>query len=127
MIWVILGATFFVVLMALIFLIPGVVGAPYVPSKREQVKQAFSELYKVSKKDFLIDLGSGDGVVLEMAREKGARVLGVELNPVMVLYARVRRRVRVTLYLVSNAFDVPEGALVKRVGAHYLYKIEPEG
>lgn len=43
------------------------------------------ELAQVGAKDFVIDLGSGDGrVVIEAARTRGARGLGVELDPDLV-------------------------------------------
>ena len=39
-------------------------GAPYVPSKPREVKRAFTKLYKLSAKDVVVDIGSGDGLVL---------------------------------------------------------------
>ena len=38
----------------------------------------------VTAKDFLIDLGSGDGRNVIAAAKRGARALGVEFNPDMV-------------------------------------------
>ncbi|MBY0437264.1 MAG: SAM-dependent methyltransferase [Burkholderiales bacterium] len=59
-------------------------GVPYVPTPWPVVK-AMLELAQVGEKDFLIDLGSGDGrVVIEAARTRGARGLGVELDPDLV-------------------------------------------
>ena len=59
-------------------------GVPYVPTPWPVVK-AMLELAKVGEKDFVIDLGSGDGrVVIEAARSRGARGLGVELDPDLV-------------------------------------------
>ena len=78
------------VIVMLIFLIPGLTGAPYVPSKREQVEKVFTKLYKLSKKDYLIDLGSGDGIILELAAKHGATTLGLEINP--ILARRTRRK-----------------------------------
>ena len=37
-------------------------------------------------------MGSGDGVVLKIARQQGARAFGVELNPLLVLLSRWRLR-----------------------------------
>lgn len=60
-------------------------GAPYVPSHRRDVERAFTELYKLTAKDVVIDVGSGDGIVLRQAAQKGARAVGYELNPVLVI------------------------------------------
>lgn len=56
-------------------------GAPYVPSRRKHIDDAFRKLYKLSSKDVLVDLGSGDGVVLRAASKYGARAIGYELSP----------------------------------------------
>lgn len=77
---------------AVIILVFGLVvarGAPYVPSHRRYVRQAFKELYPVSEKDTLVDLGSGDGVVLRAAAERGAKAVGYELNPILVLITKL--------------------------------------
>ncbi len=58
-------------------------GAPYVPSQRRYIKRAFTHLYPLSKKDVLIDVGSGDGVVLRVARKFGAKAVGYEINPAL--------------------------------------------
>lgn len=67
-------------------------GAPYVPSKRRDIKQAFTDLYPLTARDTLVDIGSGDGVVLRMARQFGAEAIGYEINPVLVLISRVLSR-----------------------------------
>lgn len=59
-------------------------GAPYVPSKRRELERALDELYPVGKDDVLIDVGSGDGVVLREAAKRGAKAVGYELNPIFV-------------------------------------------
>lgn len=64
-------------------------GAPYVPSHRREVMRAFDELYKVGTKDVVVDVGSGDGIILRLASQRGARAIGYELNPVLVLIARI--------------------------------------
>src|SRR5690606_32025475 len=47
------------------------------------------EMAKVTPKDFVVDLGSGDGrTVIAAARDFGARALGVEYNPKMVELSR---------------------------------------
>lgn len=67
-------------------------GAPYVPSKRKELKQAFENLYTPGKKDTVVDIGSGDGVVLRMAAAYGARAVGYELNPLLVLISNLLSR-----------------------------------
>ena len=65
------------------------IGAPYVPSQRKYVKRAFESLYKVGPKDILVDVGSGDGVVLRIAAAYGAKAIGYEINPFLVLLSRL--------------------------------------
>lgn len=65
-------------------------GAPYVPSLKKEVRAAFSELYPLSAKDCVVDLGSGDGTVLRIAKQFGVRrLVGYELNPVLALISRL--------------------------------------
>ncbi|MEO5690923.1 MAG: hypothetical protein ABIQ64_01935 [Candidatus Saccharimonadales bacterium] len=81
------------ILPAIVFAVPFVVvasfllvvvrGAPYIPSHKKQVRRAFSELYNLKDSDRVLDLGSGTGTVLQVAREYGALALGYELNPVL--------------------------------------------
>ena len=63
-------------------------GAPYVPSKVRDIRRAFDELYIVSAHDVLVDLGSGDGIVLREASKRGARAVGYEIHPLLVIISR---------------------------------------
>lgn len=63
-------------------------GAPYVPSKPRDLARAFEELYPLSSEDLLVDIGSGDGMVLRAASRRGARAVGYELNPILVLITK---------------------------------------
>ncbi|MBF1024390.1 MAG: hypothetical protein HXK98_00630 [Candidatus Nanogingivalaceae bacterium] len=63
-------------------------GAPYVPSRRRDLQRAFNELYQLKEADSLVDIGSGDGVVLREASRRGARAIGYELHPLLVLLSR---------------------------------------
>lgn len=67
-------------------------GAPYVPTKHRPLKKAFTTLYPLSDKDTLVDIGSGDGVVLREAARHGARAIGYELNPILVLISKLISR-----------------------------------
>lgn len=74
-----------------LFLLFGLVvfrGAPYVPSKKGNLKEAFTELYPLGEFDLLVDIGSGDGVVLREASKRGAKALGYEINPVLVFISK---------------------------------------
>ena len=74
-------------------------GAPYVPSLRKEVYSAFNELYPIGRGDTVVDLGSGDGSILLAASKKGARCVGVELNPVLAAISRFRLRKRADVKL----------------------------
>lgn len=78
-------------------------GAPYVPSKKRELIEAFDELYHVDASDVLVDIGSGDGIVLREAAKRGARAIGYELNPILVVISRwlSRNDPRVTVYLAD--------------------------
>lgn len=105
---VLLGATSFLVVfnaLALPFAIPKLrrfLGAPYVPMKRKAVEALFEQVLPqwaatrsgASGKGLenlrLVDFGSGDGRIVQMAAEKGMRATGYELNPYLVLWSRLR-------------------------------------
>ncbi len=78
-------------------------GAPYVPSKKSDLRRAFDELYPLGPDDTLVDIGSGDGIVLRMAAARGARAVGYELNPVLVFTSWLlsRRQPGVTVHLAN--------------------------
>lgn len=59
-------------------------GAPYVPSQKKYVRRAFEQLYPLGKKDVLVDVGSGGGIILRLASSYGAKVIGYEINPILV-------------------------------------------
>src|SRR5437763_14579991 len=55
----------------------------WVPTPQAVVDKML-DLARVTPKDFLIDLGSGDGRTVITAAKRGARAMGVEYNPDMV-------------------------------------------
>lgn len=63
-------------------------GAPYVPTRREQSETAL-DLLKLKQGQTLYELGCGDGRVLKLAASKGLIVVGYELNPLLVLTAKL--------------------------------------
>ena len=72
-----------------LFGVTALTGAPYVPTRRREICAAFDELYAVSDTDTIIDIGCGDGVVLREAARRGARAVGYEINPLLVLVAKM--------------------------------------
>ena len=55
----------------------------WVPSTPEIIEKML-DMANVTKNDFVIDLGSGDGRIVIAAAKRGARAMGVEFNPKMV-------------------------------------------
>jgi hypothetical protein len=58
----------------------------WVPTPQTTVDKML-DLTKVTDKDYLIDLGSGNGITVITAAKRGATALGVEFNPEMVALA----------------------------------------
>ena len=99
---------------ALLFGLTVLRGAPYVPTKRKLLDKAFDELYPLSDKDMLVDIGSGDGVVLRAAAARGARAVGYEINPLLVFASRLlTRSPLVTIKLADFWYaELPAGTTV---------------
>lgn len=95
-------------------------GAPYVPSQKRHVIRAFTELYALDDDDVLVDIGSGDGIVLREAARRGATAIGYELNPILVFISRFlsRREPNVRVYLADFWFVAlpPETTVVYTFG-----------
>lgn len=75
-------------------------GAPFVPSRIEDIRWAFDTL-NISSNDVVLDLGCGSGTILCEAARRGARVIGYEYHPLLVWSARwrlARRSARATIY-----------------------------
>ena len=65
-------------------------GAPYVPVKSKPLKRFLASIH-VKENQHIFDLGSGDGSVLLLAASHfKMRASGVELNPLLVLFSRLR-------------------------------------
>lgn len=82
---------FFILFLFAVVLFAGVllVGAPYVPTLKKQAETAL-DMLELQSGDTLLELGCGDGKVLVMAAERGIRVVGYEVNPLLVIVARIR-------------------------------------
>ncbi|MBP9667199.1 hypothetical protein KBD87_00120 [Candidatus Saccharibacteria bacterium] len=67
-------------------------GAPYVPSLQTDLHDALAHVYTPTRGDVVIDIGSGDGTVLRAVSQYGARAIGYEINPVLVLVTMLLSR-----------------------------------
>lgn len=110
-------------------------GAPYVPSQRKYVRRAFAQLYKVTTKDVLIDVGSGDGLVLRLAAQRGATAIGYEINPGLVVISRLLslRYKKVSIQLANFwRVELPSATTVvyifgvSRDGKRFIRKLQAE-
>jgi SAM-dependent methyltransferase len=86
MMWLIFGL---ILLLAAAFGGVLLVGAPYLPTLNKQVETAL-DLLDLKPGQTLLELGCGDGKVLLAAARHGLTVVGYELNPFLVLVARLR-------------------------------------
>jgi precorrin-6B methylase 2 len=79
----------FGVALAIFLLGTAAIGAGWEPTSRKKVRRML-ELSETGPSDVVYDLGSGDGrIVIEAARTYRARAVGVEADPLRVLYSRV--------------------------------------
>lgn len=64
-------------------------GAPYLPTLKQQTEDAL-DLLDLKPGQTLLELGSGDGRFLASAAKRGLYSVGYELNPILVIWTRVR-------------------------------------
>jgi cyclopropane fatty-acyl-phospholipid synthase-like methyltransferase len=134
-VWVFL---LFFLLAVVFWIVTGFLGAPWVPTSGETVNEMLS-MAGVNSGEVVYDLGSGDGrVIIAAAKRFHARSVGVELNPLWVLWTRLRVAVLglrgktkvvwgnffnvdlskadvVTLYLIQNTNDKLEPKLKEQL------------
>jgi hypothetical protein len=92
MIWILTGVL-------LLFGLVIFVGAPYLPTMKNQSKAAL-DLLDLKKGQTLLELGSGDGRVLRAAAKRGLNAVGYELNPILIVVSymvtfKYRKQVRI--------------------------------
>ena len=73
------------------FLLTVLFDAPYVPTHKKDLVKLFESI-ALSEKDILIDIGSGDGIVLKIASDFCVKSIGFEINPFLVLISKIRLR-----------------------------------
>lgn len=66
-------------------------GAPFVRSSRRKI-EAMMDAASIKAGEVVIDLGSGDGTLLIEAGRRGAKAIGVDINPFLVWYSRMRTK-----------------------------------
>ena len=86
------------ILIFLLFAFDAFLDLPYVATKREKIPTII-KLANIKKaegpegtrrRDVAIDLGSGDGRLLFAAAKSGAQAIGYEVNPLLVLFTRIK-------------------------------------
>ena len=71
---------------------PSAIGAPWIPTPMKKARTML-ELAEVGPQDIVYDIGSGDGRIVTMAaREFGAKSVGIEMDPLRVMWSRLAIR-----------------------------------
>ena len=100
-------------------------GAPYVPSHKKDIKQVFDDLTPIGPTDTVLDIGSGDGIVLREVSRRGARAVGYEIHPLFVAISKALsfgdRNVTVKW---ANAWTAP---FPKKVTLVYVFSTGRDG
>lgn len=112
------------ILFVLLFLSFGAivfVGAPYVPSKKNDLDRLFDEL-NLRKNSLFVDLGSGDGKALIKAARAGLRGVGYELNPFLYLISKLRLRKYPKVKLVWGNYWT---ANISRADLVFVFSADP--
>jgi 16S rRNA A1518/A1519 N6-dimethyltransferase RsmA/KsgA/DIM1 with predicted DNA glycosylase/AP lyase activity len=119
---------FFIVVFVLILTFGGVIlrGAPYLPTLDAQARAAL-DLLQLKPGQTLLELGSGDGKVLVAAAQAGLNVVGVELNPFLVIVSWLRtRRYRKQVRIIWGDFWLVEWPECDAVFAFLLKQFMPK-
>ena len=64
-------------------------GAPWVPVFRRDLESVLDDV-ELKSGETLLELGCGDGRLLAAAARRGAHAVGYEINPFLVLFAKIR-------------------------------------
>jgi hypothetical protein len=80
--------TFLAIALVLLFGTVLIFGPPYLPTRRRFSAVAL-DLLALKPGQTLLELGSGDGRVALAAAKRGLNVVGIELNPLLVVISRI--------------------------------------
>lgn len=102
-----LSAAFLVIVFLLLGMWADLKGAPFVPTSAGVVKEILSRA-RLKKGSMFVELGCGDGRVTRTAvREFGVRGVGVDLNPMLIWFARLMTRgLKNIRFIRENLFKV---------------------
>lgn len=77
-------------------------GAPYVPTLKSGLADIFA-MYDLTDQDVVVDIGSGDGVILRALAAKNIRAVGYELNPWLYIISKLisRKDPRISVHLAN--------------------------
>ncbi len=85
---------FILVLIVIISFIYDLLGPPYVPTSGKLIKDILKKS-GLKKGEVFYELGSGDGrVTMIAAKDFEAKAVGVEFNPVLILYSKFISRIK---------------------------------
>jgi hypothetical protein len=80
----------FIIIAVIFYILAGFSGAPWVPTSNSIVRKMLS-MADIKPGEVLYDLGSGDGrIILMAAREFHATSVGIEINPFLILWTRLK-------------------------------------
>lgn len=85
MTWLLVAACLLIIAFGFVVLF----GAPYLPTLRKQIDDAF-DLLDLKPGQTILELGCGDGRILQAAAKRGLKAVGYEINPILVIVSRLR-------------------------------------
>jgi len=64
-------------------------GAPFVPTNKKRLA-TMMKMANLQPEETMLDLGSGDGRIVLAAAKTGAHCIGIEINPVLHVFAKLK-------------------------------------
>ena len=87
-----------------------IIGAGWEPTSKTVVKKML-EMAEANENDIVYDLGSGDGrIVIEAAKKYNSKAVGVEADPIRVLWSRMMIRI----FCLQNNVKIRWGNIFKQ-------------
>lgn len=87
----ILFVVLFLIVSTVMLLFDLLLELPYVSTNRKKI-QTIMDFAKIKKGETVVDLGSGDGRLLIASAQKGAKAVGYELNPFLIIIALIHSK-----------------------------------